>query len=354
MQITRQNKQLVKIGGGINLLFLLLSIALVIFLGYEHSEKQKIIGKTATFILGNSISWIVNLCILVLAVPILSKWKYPRWLSFYLFSYLITFSLAILIGNSPFYQIISDEPPGEGLRDPVMGPIIFVFSINTLSLVAIELILARYAQNEIRMENANMKAENTELRMKSLEAQHEKLKNQLHPHFLFNSLTALKSLIRKDPGLAEDYLVKLSGFLRFSVSHNEQNVVLLQEELKFSLYYLEMQKIRFRNALVFTVDIPDHQLINASLPVFSLQLTLENAIKHNKLTQDQPLSITMRYVEPDWLLVENTIQEKLNTDPASGIGLKNLSDRYKLLVHDDIRIDNTRDLFRVYLKIIRQ
>jgi two-component system, LytTR family, sensor kinase len=237
--------------------------------------------------------------------------------------------------------------------NPVTGPIAFVFSINTLSLVAIELILARYAQNRIRMENANIKIENAELRMKSLQAQHEKLKNQLHPHFLFNSLTALKSLIRKDPQLAESYLVKLSEFLRFSISHNEQNVVSLQEELKFSLYYLDMQKIRFRNALVFTVDIPEHQLENASLPVFSLQLTLENAIKHNKLTQEQPLSISMRYLEPDWLLVENNIHQKLNADAASGIGLKNLSDRYKLLVDDDIRFENDSDFFRVYLKIIR-
>ena len=199
-----------------------------------------------------------------------------------------------------------------------------------------------------------MKMENAELKMKSLEAQHEKLKNQLHPHFLFNSLTALKSLIRKDPELAEDYVVKLSAFLRFSISHNEQNVVPLEEELKFSLYYLEMQKIRFRNALTYTVDIPDAHLTNASLPVFSLQLALENAIKHNKLTQEQPLSILIRYETPDWLLVENNIHEKLNADPASGIGLKNLSDRYKLLVEDDIRIDNDSQFFRVYLKIIRE
>jgi sensor histidine kinase YesM len=353
MPVNRQHKQLVTIAGGINLLFLLLSIALVIFLGYEHGEKQKIVGKTATFILGNSLCWIVNLCLLILVVPVLSKWNWPRWLAFYLISYLITFSLGILIGNLPAYQIISDEPPGQGLQDPIAGPIAFVFSINTLSLVAIELILARGVQTRIRMENAKMKIENAELRMKSLEAQHEKLKNQLHPHFLFNSLTALKSLIRKDPALAEDYLVKLSGFLRFSMAHNEQNVVALEEELKFSLYYLDMQKIRFRDALVFTVDIPEHHLQNASLPVFSLQLTLENAIKHNKLTQEEPLTISMRYIEPDWLLVENNIHEKTGADPYSGIGLKNLSDRYKLLVHDDIRIDNDTHTFRVYLKIIR-
>src|ERR1700760_1840277 len=129
MQITRHNKQLVKVAGSINLLFLLLCIALVIFLGYGHSEKQEIVGKAATFILANSVCWIVNLCILILLVPLLSKWRYSRWLS--------------------FYQVLSDEPGGEGLRYPVIGPIIFVIGIDTLSLVAIELILSRYAQTAI-------------------------------------------------------------------------------------------------------------------------------------------------------------------------------------------------------------
>jgi len=354
MHITRQNRQLVKIAGSVNLFFLLLSIVLVFFLGYEHSEYQRVLGKMITFTLANSICWIVNLFIFIVFVPLASKWKNARWFSFYLPSYLVVFSLAILIGNSRFYNLsLSDEAPGEPLRSPISGPILFVISINALSLVAIELILARYAQTTIRIENANMKTENAELKMKSLEAQHEKLKNQLHPHFLFNSLTALKSLIRKDPELAENYLVKLSGFLRFSISHNEQNVVPLEEELKFSLYYLEMQKIRFRDALVYAVEIPEGQLTYASVPVFSLQLTLENAIKHNRLTQEQPLSIVMRYIEPGWLMVENNIHEKLSADPSSGIGLKNLSDRYKLLVHDDIKIENDDEFFRVYLKIIR-
>ncbi len=267
---------------------------------------------------------------------------------------MLTFALAILIGNSAFYQPLSDEAIGEPLRHPVSGPLFFIFSIKTLSLVAIELILSRYAASTNRIENANMKAENAELKMKSLQAEHEKLKNQLHPHFLFNSLTALKSLIRKDPELAESYVVKLSDFLRFSISHNEQNVVPLAEELKFSLTYLEMQKVRFRQALSYNIDIPDDQLAYASLPVFSLQLTLENAIKHNSLTQEQPLDINIRYVAPDWLLVENNIREKLSSDPRSGIGLKNLSDRYKLLIQEDIKVLNDTDHFSVYLKIIRK
>jgi len=354
MHITRQNRQLVRIAGSVNLLFLLLSITFVLFLGYGHSEHQVIIGKMITFTFANSLCWIINLFILIVFVPLLSKWTNTRWLSFYLPSYLVIFSLAILIGNSSLYNILlSDEAPGQPLRSPIWGPILFVMSINALSLVAIELILARYAQANIREENAKMKMENAELKMKSLEAQHEKLKNQLHPHFLFNSLNALKSLIRRDPEQAENYLIKLSGFLRFSISHNEQNVVSLEEELKFSLYYLEMQKIRFRQALSYSVDIPLEQQRNVRLPVFSLQLVLENAIKHNRLTQEQPLCITMKYLDPDWLLVENNVHEKLNVEPASGIGLKNLSDRYRLLIQEDIKVRHTDDFFQVHLKLIR-
>jgi two-component system LytT family sensor kinase len=349
MHITRQIRQLVKITGSINGLFLLLCVSFAIYIGYGHAEHSDIIKKLIKFVLAFTLCWIINLAILVFFVPLRPKWKNARWLFFYLPSYLVTFTVGIIISNSFLFMFLSDEPN----RSRIVGPVLFVSSLNSLSLLAIELILSRYAQADIRVEYANMKAENAELRMKSMEAQHEKLKNQLHPHFLFNSLTALKSLIRKDPELAENYLIKLSGFLRFSMSHNEQNVVPLEEELKFSLYYLEMQKIRFRQAITYDVQIPAEQLINAFLPVFSLQLTLENAIKHNRLTQEKPLCIVMRCIEPDWLVVENNVQAKLIADAPSGIGLKNLSDRYKLLIHEDIKIENDADCFRVYLKIIR-
>lgn len=346
--ISRQNRQLFKVAGSINLLLFLLSIAFVLFFGYDHGEPESIVRKIIIFVFANSICWLVNLSLHIVFVPWILKWKNSRWLSFYLPSYLVTFVLAILIANFVFYRWLNP------VEQTIIRPLSYVAGINTLSLVAIELVLSRYAQAKIWAENNKMKMENTELKMKSLEAQHEKLKNQLNPHFLFNSLTALKSLIRRDPELAENYLVKLSEFLRFSMSHNKQNIVPLQEELKFSLYYLEMQKIRFRDALVYTVDIPDSQHVNASLPVFSLQLTLENAIKHNKLTREEPLCIVIRYLASGWLQVENTINEKLNSDPGTGIGLKNLSDRYKLLGEEDIRIDNDAQFFKVDFKIIRQ
>lgn len=346
MQLNRQNRQLVKIAGGVNLLLIVLCIIFALYLGYDNGAYREIAKKMVRFSLTNVICWAINVSLVVLIPARLAGGK---WLFHYLPSYLLTAALAIFVAHSFIFPYLSDEP----LRSSLFGPVFFVIGFNTLSLVGIELIYSRLSQADIRAAYTTMKTENAELRMKSLEAQHEKLKNQLHPHFLFNSLTALKTLIRKDPGLAEEYLLKLSAFLRFSVSHNEQNVVPLGDEWRFSLNYLEMQKIRFRNALSYTIDIPQEQLTDAFLPVFSLQLTLENAIKHNQLTQESPLCITIRYVEPGWLVVENNVQAKLSSDATSGIGLRNLSDRYKLLIHEDIAVESNSVFFRVHLKIIR-
>ena len=275
--------------------------------------------------------------------PVISRWIKNKLITFYLPSYLMVFSLALIISRTSLLTLFTNKP----LRSSVFSPLFFVVSINTLCVVIIELILSRYNESTVKREIA-------ELRMKSLEAQHEKLKNQLHPHFLFNSLNALKSLIRRDPELAENYLIKLSDFLRFSISHSEQNVVSLEQELKFSTDYLEMQKIRFRNAISYSVAIPLSQKGNARLPVFSLQLVLENAIKHNKLTPEEPLTITIAYREPDVLLIENNINPKTQTELGSGTGLKNLTERYSLLIKEGITVRNNHDVFQVYLKLIRE
>ena len=152
-----------------------------------------------------------------------------------------------------------------------------------------------------------------------------------------------------------DYIIYYCVIQRhIYTKHSEQNVVSLEQELKFSTYYLEMQKIRFRNAINYSIDVPLSQQMNGKLPVFSLQLVLENAIKHNKLTQEDPLTIKMVYLEPDLLLIENNVNPKTQTEPGSGMGLKNLSDRYLLLIKEGIKVHNNHDFFRVYLKLIKE
>ena len=342
--ISIKYKQLIRTGAWINLILLVLGISILFFLPNSNiSGGTVILKKVSSFALANIICWVVNIFILVFLEQFAPALKRNKWITFYVSSYAIVFAVALIISRSPYVNLFTNNE----LSSPIFSPLFFVATINTLSILIINLILSRYDESLTKLENS-------ELRVKSLEAQHEKLKNQLNPHFLFNSLNALKSLIKRDPNLAENYLIGLSNFLRFSISHSEQNVVSLEQELKFSMYYLEVQKVRFRDAISYSVDIPLLPQMNVVLPVFSLQLTLENAIKHNKFTQEEPLTIRIVYIEPDLLLVENNINPKPFVEPGSGIGLKNLSDRYLLLTKEGIRVNNNLDFFQVYLKLIRK
>jgi two-component system LytT family sensor kinase len=325
-------------------MLLVLGISTLFFLqNSDISGNSVVVKKISSFALANVICWFINIAILLFFEHFAPTLKRNKWITFYVPSYVIVFATALIISRSPYLTLFTRNE----LSSAILSPLFFVATINTLCILVIELILSRYDESLTKLENS-------ELRVKSLEAQHEKLKNQLNPHFLFNSLNALKSLIRRDPSLAENYLIGLSNFLRFSISHSEQIVVSLEQEIKFSLYYLEVQKVRFREAISYSIDVPIQQQENTTLPVFSLQLTLENAIKHNKFTQEEPLLIKVVYIEPDLLLVENNVNPKTPVEPGSGMGLRNLSDRYLLLTKEGITVNNNSDFFQVYLKLIRK
>jgi two-component system LytT family sensor kinase len=339
MSLGEKNSQLVRVAAFVNLLFLSLCVALVLFMGFDHSEATRDFRKIAAFAIANMVCWLVNVCIVIFLLPALSMKKQNRNALFYFLSFCSNLFIVQLLSGFVMEKLQLKT------SDNHLSPLYYAVFFNAISLLSIELIISRY-------EKSRMKLENAELKMMSLQAQHEKLKNQLHPHFLFNSLNALKTLIRRNPVLAESYLLKLSDFLRFSISHNERNIVSLREELKFSLYYLEMQKIRFRDSLSYQVDESLNTMKEAMVPVFSLQLLLENAIRHNALTSEAPLFISIRYMTPDWLVVENNLSEKLNIEPGTGLGLKNLSDRYMLLGDQDIQVNVNSNNFRVYIKLL--
>ncbi|WP_316780788.1 sensor histidine kinase [Pedobacter antarcticus] len=208
-------------------------------------------------------------------------------------------------------------------------------------------------QNFIIVQDANNKAklENSLLNTARSEAAYQLLLQQIHPHFLFNALNILKSLIKKSPERAEDYLMRLSNFLRVSVSGNKDGIATLKEELKLSMDYLEMQKVRFGTALNFTFDVSDAENSACVLPVFSLQPLLENAIKHNELTVATPLDIEI-IQHGNWIVVTNNIQLRSTIDYHTGSGLANLAERYRLISGDDIEIRDNSLFFSVSLKIL--
>jgi len=191
--------------------------------------------------------------------------------------------------------------------------------------------------------------ENSQLRTINAETVNQLLRQQIQPHFLFNALNVLKSLIRKYPDTAEEYLISLSDFLRASVNQNKKVLVPLAEELKICHDYMEMQKIRFGNALNYQVNITDTD--SGYLPVFSLQPLLENAIKHNELTNASPLRIEISD-NTGWVEVKNSLQPKRSLSESTGNGLTNLTERYRILSGDPVKIIENQENFIVKIRIL--
>ncbi|WP_222707223.1 sensor histidine kinase [Pontibacter qinzhouensis] len=260
----------------------------------------------------------------------------------YVVSYAITFGLVALY-IALLAQLVPDPRYGRAL----FFPLIAAFTNNTVVLIILDLVV-------LQRNKAQIELENTQLKMNSIQAQHQHLKHQLQPHFLFNSLNTLKTLIKRHPLEAEDYLIRLSEFLRASITADTQDTVPLKEELKLCVDYLEMQQVRFKNAFRYHIHIPDELMETGFVPVFSLQLLAENAIKHNGFTIEEPLQIDIAYTGDGYIMVQNNKKTKSLSEPSSGIGLKNLFARYKVLSDNEVLIADTADTFTVKIPILKK
>ncbi len=216
--------------------------------------------------------------------------------------------------------------------------------VNTLMIIIQNFIL-------LQSDKAKADLELSELRAANAEAATLLLKQQIHPHFLFNSLNTLKVLYNKDPKMGNSYLMHLANFLRATVSNHEDKLSRLDEELLLFNNYLQMKKIRFGDALSCIITIPDDQLTLGNLPAFSLQPLLENAIKHNDATEEMPLKLIV-VKEGDRIIVSNNLQRKRRPEVSTGKGLANLSERYRLLSGDEVIITDDGVLFSVSLKLL--
>ncbi|MFN8240302.1 MAG: histidine kinase [Bacteroidales bacterium] len=193
--------------------------------------------------------------------------------------------------------------------------------------------------------------ENEELKREALTSQYESLKNQLSPHFMFNSLTALKTLIAEDPIIAEEYVGNLSRTLRYTLRSNEKKLVTLDEELEFMNSYLYLIKIRYGDNLVLEKEI-DPSYGELKLPPLSIQTLVENAIKHNEISKRNPLLVRIRTGAGKTLSVENRIQEKITGESGTGIGLSNMAKQFELLNGEEISIKQEDGNFIVEIPLL--
>jgi len=253
-------------------------------------------------------------------------------------------SAVIYIALSPVFDHISKKSDSYPF---LVFPSIFVVSsvvVNTVIVIFHDFIILHNDKARAGLELSKLKTANAE-------AANLLLKQQIHPHFLFNALNTLKALYRKDPSAGDIYIVHLANFLRASVYNHAARVSSLEEELTLLSDYLEMQKIRFGTALDCTIDVPDKIQKDRYLPSFSLQPLLENAIKHNDLTQEAPLIVHIFCLE-ERIVVYNNLQKKSVNVSSTFHGLANLAERYSLLSGDEILIKEDKSTFSVSIKLL--
>lgn len=179
--------------------------------------------------------------------------------------------------------------------------------------------------------------------------QYETLKSQVNPHFLFNSLNTLSSLVRENTDLSEEFIQKLSHIYRYILENEENELVPLHKEIEFVRDYFFLQKIRDEEKISLKTEFS--QLNEAYILPVSLQLLVENAFKHNAATRNRPLEITIHNEGLDILVVRNTLQKKVHLNASPGIGLKNLNERCRLVLNREIEIKETADEFIVKVPV---
>jgi len=192
--------------------------------------------------------------------------------------------------------------------------------------------------------------EKEEFKRTSLSAEFEALKNQVNPHFLFNSLNTLSSLIDENPKQANEFVQKLSSVYRYVLTHRDKETVMLHEEIDFIKSYIFLNQIRFGANLNSIIDV-NANCLNKQIPTLTVQMLIENAIKHNVISAQKPLNISIT-CNQEYLNVENNLQPKLTSSESNGIGLNNIIERYKYLTKKEVIISKTDNKFEVSVPLI--
>ena len=284
------------------------------------------IGTFAFFI------WFVNI-VLVSKLSNAKNWQH----------YCISFAIVASV-SFPFRSLARDVFPVEAnFIVNSAYPTINAFVFNAIVWVIIELVRSGEQKKQAQATIDKLKIEN-------LEAQKQSLIRQIHPHFLFNALSTLKSLIAENQKDAEAYTVRLSKFLRYSFASELTNLTPIEQELEFVQYYIDLQAIRFEDAFTYEIKIPN-EVKSYSVPVMALQTLVENIFKHNYFSEKRPLHFSIKYAE-DHLTIWNE-KVGLKITERNNTGLVNLNRRYELTNGSTISITDTENAFSVTIPLIK-
>lgn len=240
---------------------------------------------------------------------------------------------------APWVGYVCPNPPVQFLQTVVKGEVMVSL------VIAIEIIKLYY---EVQKNNEHEKAF---IQKELLASQFQSLKNQVNPHFLFNSFSVLDSLIHDDPKLASDFLGRLSKMYRYMLDHQDRPLVSLAKEFEILESYLFLLKTRHEDSLSVDIEV-DLVAADFYLPTLSLQMLIENAVKHNDFNSEQPLKIRIYNETEDYLVVQNQVNAKKHPVRSTKIGLENIRKRYDFQSERKVLVDQDENQFTVKLPIL--
>ncbi len=254
-------------------------------------------------------------------------------------------SFLIIVGAYLVYVVIGKNIAYSIRLDCFTQTVILQFLIEWLAPVLIgQVYYLTVIQQETQKEMERLKTENLQSRV-------DALSNQINPHFFFNSLNGLTALVadhRNEETL--EYVNKLSSIFRYILQSEKKGLVNVEDELNFLKAYQYLIEVRYSGKIFFTITMKEVDL-QLQMPVLSLLPLIENVIKHNVIDSEHKMDIDIRVSEKRELIVKNPIYRKYNTEESHGIGLSNLSARYRLLMDKDIKITEEKDRFTVVLPL---
>lgn len=257
---------------------------------------------------------------------------------------LSTFALSLILSYA--LSIVNAELFEDAFRQKphfIRGGMVRDAFIAVIVLFSTQLLLMWRKQQQTHLEYQKLLAENMQTR-------YQALKNQVDPHFLFNSLNTLNSLIKTDPIKAEEYVLQLSYVFRYILQ--QKTIITVEEEIEFTKAYCHLMKIRYGDSLSFNFEV-EPKFDTYTIVPLCLQILVENAIKHNVISNKQPLLVTVRSNEDESITVFNPVQLKKASATGSRIGLANLSDRYRLISRREILIQKDEETFSVQVPIFK-
>lgn len=256
----------------------------------------------------------------------------------------VVFCTAFLI-KLLFSDFLPPPPPVEVRFFPYL-PVIGILATNLIVLIMLDLLVLRHKEAQISVENEQLKRLN-------VEAKYAQLQYQLQPHFLFNALATLNSLIKKQPSIAETYIFQLSHLLRSTLSTQNQGLVDLHTELNTAKAYLMLQNVRFDGGIQLDIDKQESFPVTGKLPHLALLTLVENAVKHNQFSKNKPLKIFIQVIDNQTLVVKNTVDIKPGKGDNTQIGLSNIRQRYSLISSGlDVVVSQDECFFQVNIPII--